>query len=191
MSSNLKSDSITPKPKSVAIRPTDKIRLSNPRTEKLAKINTLLNRGCTFRTPVSSNIIKSIRHELENIGIDKEKLSVLDYIPNNINVCVCQLASCCSSKMTCDHCEIICRLPNVNPTMWLKKDQKEQVYFSVIKGGQKINDMTQLNNNESDDTIVAIPSITTCAEKKKKQFPKCRNGTNCTFHQKNRCKYVH
>jgi hypothetical protein len=140
-------------------------KISLPRTELLVKINKVLLRPFTIRSPVKCKVIKSLYDELLNIGVPKSKLKIIKSLPDDIDICICQLASCCSNSKNCNTCNNIIENYYVDRDVWCKKT--ENYIYTIFRNGNKIADFNE------DDIMM-----------------ECKYGKECSFIDSG-CRYIH
>lgn len=140
-------------------------KLSLPRTELLVKINKILLRPFAIRNPVKCKIIKDMYTEFLDIGVPKNKMKIVKSLPDEIDICICQLASCCSNSKNCDTCNNIIEKYSVDKDIWCKKTEK--YIYTLFRNGKKIADFNE-------DEIMM----------------ECKYGKDCKFVNSG-CKYIH
>jgi len=167
----------------------DIVSWSKSKTNLLAKINFILRRAPGIRNEVPASMITntSVLNDLKSLIDDPEykdslymkevfryKLSIIESLPADTDVCVCQLAGCCDGKKICKYCLFICQTNfNVIPGMW------NQQY-------DKVNHMVFVNNVLS--VVDTVPGHTI-----RDILPQrlCINGDKCPYYKIGKCIYSH
>ena len=167
------------------------ISFSRARTNILPKLNSLLGRSPGIRGPVLCCFLKPIAFGLLQIGVSKEKVDIVSIIPDDILICVCQLADCCDIRRTCHVCSrinmLLIDLQHVDPSCWTRcaSSYHNMQMYSVIVDGQKVETVTPMiyatDDHGTTNYDFGYQPMST--------FTKCKFGNQCKFGD--RCKFSH